>query len=148
MPLRECCRAASVRGGRAINKIEAPESRRWGKKLNSYPLPAVPGIAQKDHAALLFLLGLRMNQDEHLPVVDFVLQQQQSAVRVHHHGFANLFELAAIVPASLRLNAHLVKDASATSRRGESNFAHTPILGRPGRCVNRTVGLMFPTRKQ
>src|ERR1700736_2792919 len=70
MLLRECCRAASVRGGRAINKIEAPKPRRWGKKLNSYPLPAVPGIAQKDHAALLLLLRLRMNQDEHLPVVD------------------------------------------------------------------------------
>ena len=74
--------------------------------------------------------------DQHLAVVDLMLQHQQAAVRVDHHGLASLAEFLAVVRAALCLHPHLVKYPPAAPGRGNSEFAHSPHVHRTRYAVN------------
>lgn len=102
--------------------------RRGRKKLNSHALPFVARIAQEHHAALLLLHRFGIRQDQHFALVDFMLEHEQGAVGVYDHGFARFAEFTAVVPTSVGLNPHFVKDASAAARRDKGHFAHTAIF--------------------
>jgi hypothetical protein len=59
-----------------------------------------------------------------------VLQQQQSAVRVHHHRLAGLAKFASVVPAPLRLHGHFVEHTPAAAWRGKCSVAHDTAMFR------------------
>jgi hypothetical protein len=118
----------SVVAQRSIRKLQPPKSRRRCQKLNSNPLPIVPGFAQKHHAALLLIIRVRIRQYDHLALIDFVLQQQQSAVRIDHQRLAHFAKFSSIVAAAGRLDSHLVKHAPAAAWRGKSSVRHAPIF--------------------
>jgi hypothetical protein len=58
-----------------------------------------------------------------------MLHHQQTAVRVHHHGLARLFELLPVVRAALRLQPHLVKRPTAATVGWRGCSVHTAIIG-------------------
>src|ERR1700687_3824039 len=60
-----------------------------------------------------------------------MLQRQEAALAVDDHGFARLAELLSVVPAALRLHAHLAKDARAPPGGGCSDFAHASCWNAP-----------------
>src|SRR6202521_567507 len=96
--------------------------RRWGEKFDPHALPLLPRIAQVDDSAFQLFLRLRVADDQHLPILDFILQKQQAAVGIDDHGFASLAEFAAIMAASLRLHAHPVKGPRAAPRAYRRRF--------------------------
>ena len=102
--------------------------RSWGEELDTYALAAIGRLTEIDDATLLLFLGFRVGEHQHFAVIDFVLEHQQSAVRVDHDGLADLFKLAAIVSAAGCLEAHPVKYASAAARRFVEDFRHTAIF--------------------
>ena len=109
------------------------------KKLNPHPLPVVPYLAYKHHPTFQFFLGDRVFQHNHLAVIHFILQQDQAAVRIDHHGIARFLEFLAIVRAALRLDANLVKNSCAAPGRHcrcRRHFAHTAIFDCPPPTVN------------
>lgn len=111
-------------------KFQSPKTRRWRQKLYPNPLSFFARLALVDDAALLIFQRFRVRQNQHLAVVNFVLQEQQPAVCVDHHGLASLLELLSIVRAALRLHSHLVKRSSAAPPQGCRCLAHTIIIGR------------------
>ncbi len=103
--------------------------RRRGQELHANPLPSFAGLALVHHPALLLFQGLRVRQDEHLAVVDLVLQHQQAAVRIHDNCFARLLKLFPIMRAALRLQSHLVKGPPAAPVCWRGCSVHTAIIG-------------------
>ena len=51
-------------------------------------------------------------------------QTEETAMHVYNHGFAGFPELAAVVGAALRLDAHPLKDACAAARDLKGCLAH------------------------
>jgi hypothetical protein len=120
--------------------------RRRGEKFDPHALPLLPGISQVDDPAFQLFLRLRVADNQHLPILHFMLQEQQTAVGIHDHGFAGLPEFAAIMAASLRLYAHLVKGPRAAPRRCRCDFAHNAIFKRAPHTVNGPAVQVFPIR--
>jgi signal transduction protein with GAF and PtsI domain len=114
---------------RQLTEFQAPKVRRWSEKLHANALPSFARLALVYDTALLFFQGLWVRQDEHLAVVDLVLQQQQAAMRIHDDGFTSFFEFLAIVRAALRLQANLVEGASAASVCRRCCSRHIAIIG-------------------
>ena len=98
-------------------EFHSPEARRGGEKLDAHTLSLVPGIAHVNDAAFLLFQRLRIGNHQHLTVVHLMLQQQQASVRVHHHGFAGLFEFFPVVRPALGLHTHFVEHSAAAPRR-------------------------------
>ena len=106
--------------------------RGWRQKFHADSLPAISRFSHENHAAFLFFQRLRMNQHQHLAIIHFIAQHQQSAMRVHHLRFAHFAKFPAIVAAPNSLQPHPVKDALASAGRGLQNFAHEPmVMGEP-----------------
>jgi hypothetical protein len=120
--------------------------RRWRQKFNPHALPLLPWIALVDDPAFQLFLRLRVADHQHLPILHFMLQQQQTAVRIDDHGFASLAEFAAILAASLRLHTHPVKHPRAAPRAYRRRFAHTAIFERAPHTVNCPSVQVFPIR--
>ena len=94
-------------------KIDSPEVWRWRQKLNSHPLPMTAGVTDKHDSAFQFFLRDGIFQDNHLAVIHFIVEVQQSAMRVYHDCLAYLAKLLSIVAAAVCFQAHLVEDALA-----------------------------------
>jgi hypothetical protein len=126
----------------AVGEFEAPKAGRRRQKLYADTLAVIVGLAQEDHTALLLFVGVGICQHDHLALIDFVLQQQQSAVRIHHHRLAGLAEFATIVPAPLRLHYHFVEHTSAAPWRDKCSVAHSTDMfkraRRAGQLTQRT----------
>ncbi len=120
--------------------------RRWSEKFDPHALPLLPWIALVDDSAFQLFLCLRVADDQHLPILDFMLQKQQTAVGIDDHSLASLAEFAAIMAASLRLHAHLVKDPPAAARACRCDFAHRAIFERHPHTVNCLYVQVFPNR--
>lgn len=120
-----CC----VAGRGQFAEFQSPKMRRRRQELHANSLAPLAGLSLKNHAALLLFQSFRVRQNEHFAVVDFVLQKQQPAVRVDHHGFARLFEFLSVMRAALRLYAHLVECPSAASVCRRRRLVHTAIIG-------------------
>jgi hypothetical protein len=115
---------------RQFAEFQTPEARRRRQKLHADPLSSIAGLALKNDAALLLFQGFRIRQNNHFAVVNLVLQKQQSAMRVHHHGLAGLFEFFSVVCPALCLHAHLVECAPAAPVCWRGCFIHTAIIER------------------
>src|SRR5260221_7469458 len=72
-----------------------------------------------------------MRKHQHLAVIDLVLQQDQRAVRVHHHGFACLAKFPPVMRAPVRLQPHLQESSSAASRWMGSGCIHASMFQPP-----------------
>src|SRR6266478_5063193 len=120
--------------------------RRRCEKLDPDALPLLPWIALVDDPAFQLFLCLRVAKDQHLPILDFMLQKQQTAVGIDDHGFTSLAEFAAILAAPLRLHAHFMKDPPAAPRACGCNFAHIAIFQWQTRSVNWPAVQVFPIR--
>jgi hypothetical protein len=114
--------------GRSFCKFHAPKSRRWTQKLNPHALAPLPRIAQKYDAAFQLFVRIRICEHQHLSLLDFVLQQEQPAMGIHHHGFAHFPESPPVEVSPCGLDSHLVKHAPAAPWRGESDLAHAVHL--------------------
>src|SRR5271155_1241997 len=121
-------REAALIRRRVLPKLQTPKSRRRTQELNAHTLALVSRIAQKHHPALQLLFRVRIGQHQHLSLLDFVLQQEQPAVRIHHHGFAHFAEFPPVVISPVHFYPHFVKHAPAAAWRGESSLAHASIL--------------------
>lgn len=116
--------------GREFAEFQSPEVRRGRQKFYADPLAPLARLSLKNHPAFLLFQGLRIRQNEHLAVIDLVLQQQQAAVRVHHNGLARLFEFLSVVRSALRLHTHLMEGPPASPVCGRSCLVHIAIIGR------------------
>src|SRR6267142_6867906 len=116
---------------RGVAEFHSPEARRGREKFDAHALPFVTRITQINDAAFLLFLRLRVGNHQHLSVVHLMLQRQEAALAVDDHGFARLAELLSVVPAALRLHAHLTKDARTPPGRGCSHFAHASCWNAP-----------------
>ena len=106
-----------IRGSSNFSKFQSPKTWRWRQELNANPLPLFARLALKDHPALLIFQRLRIRQNQHLAVVNLMLQQQQSPVCVDHHGLARLFEFLSVVRPALSLHFHFVEGPSTAPAR-------------------------------
>jgi len=111
-------------------EFQTPEAWRRRQKLHANSLPSLAGLPLIHHPALLLFQCLRVRQDDHLAVIDLMLQHQQPAVRVDHHGLASLFEFLSVVRAALCLHAHLVECPPAASVCWRRCRAHISIIER------------------
>jgi len=118
--------------------------RRWGQKLHTDALASFPRFTQIHHPAFLFFQSVRIDDHQHFAVVDLVFKHKQTAVAVYHHGLASLFELFSVVGPSLCLDAHPVKDASASAGTDRASLAHKAIIELPAKWVNCPSGQVFP----
>jgi len=115
---------------RQFAEFQTPEARRRRQKLHADPLSSIAGLSLKNDAALLLFQSFRIRQNNHFAVVNLMLQKQQSAMRVHHHGIAGLFEFFSVVRPALCLDAHLVECAPATPVCWRGCFVHTAMIER------------------
>jgi hypothetical protein len=115
-----------IRGGIVSQEVDTPKARGGRQKLNPDALAAFARIALKHHAALLLFLRFGMRQNQQFPIINFILEEQQSAVRVHHERFASLFKFAPIMGASMSFEAHFVEDAPAAPGRSFGGYVHSP----------------------
>lgn len=122
--------------------------RRRRQKLHSHANPFASAVTRKYDAALLLILRQRIHQDDRFPLVHFIVQHQQAAVRVHHHRLAHFAELTPVVPAPLRLQPHLVKDALASPGRSKCGLVHMLMMRLPLGSVNCPLGQVSPIVKQ
>jgi hypothetical protein len=120
--------------------------RRRGEKFDSHALPFLPWIAQVDDPAFQLFLRLRVADDQHLPILDFMLQEQQTAVGIDDYRFADLAEFAAIMAASLRLHAYFMKNPRAAPRAYRRGFTHKAIFERAPHTVNGPSVQVFRIR--
>src|SRR2546422_448836 len=132
---------------RGVAEFHSPEARRGREKFDAHTLPFVTRITQINDAAFLLFLRLRIGNHQHLSVVHLMLQHQEAAMAVDDLGFASFTELLSVVPAALRLHAHLMKHARASPGRGCCDLAHSPHLRTPpvlpSICPS---GQLFPNR--
>src|SRR5262249_36959737 len=128
-------------------KIDAPEMRCRCQEFHAYAHAASSAVAQVHNAALLFLLGFRVDQHQDFPIIDFVPEHQQAAVRAYDQCLAHLAELAPVMNAAERLQPHAVKYALAAAVPGLEYFGHAPIMRRLHYLVNCPAGRVFPNCK-
>lgn len=118
------------------------------QKLHPYTNPLASAFPGKHDSALLLVLRQRIHQDDRFPLVHFIVQHQQAAVRVHHHRLAHFAEFPSIVRAPLRLQPHLVKDALASPGRSKCRLVHMHMMRLPPGRVNCPLGQVSPNLKQ
>ena len=135
------CVSAARRG--QLAEFQTPKARRRRQKLHADPLSSIAGLSLIHHAALLLFQGFRIRQNDHFAVVNLVLQHQQSAMRVHHHGLAGLFEFLSVVRAALclrrascgmRARCACVLERLFRSYRHHRTLQQTPSTGPQDRC--------------
>jgi len=113
-----------------LAEFQSPEARRRRQKLHANPLTSLAGLPLIYNAAFLLFQCLRVRQDDHLAVIDLMLQHQQPAVRVDHHGLARFFKLLAVMRTALGLHAYLVEGPPAASVCWRRCSVHTAIIER------------------
>jgi hypothetical protein len=106
---------AWIRSTLTCFKIDSPEVGCRGQKLNPNSLSVIPGISNEHHAAFQFFLRDRIFEDNHLAIVQLVVEVQQPTMSVHHHGFTNLAKFLPVVASPVSFQPHLVKDALASA---------------------------------
>lgn len=112
-------------------KINSPEMRSRCQELHAYANALAPTVSQVHNPAFLFFLGFGIHQYQHLPVVHFMPQVQQPAMRANHQSFAHLAKLPPLMAAPQGLQPHLVEHALAASLRALSEFSHALIFASP-----------------
>jgi len=119
-----------------------------GQKLHSHADSLASAITRKHDSALLLILRQWIHQDDRFALVYFVVQHQQTAMRVHHHRLTHLTEFSPVVAASLRLHPHLVKDALASPGRRKCGLIHMLMMRFTLGPVNCPLGQVSPIVKQ
>ena len=107
-----------LRTSRTCVEINAPEVRRGSQELHTDAIAAVATFAEEHNTALLFFLSLGIDQYEHLAVVDFVAEIQETTMGANHESLASLAKLPTLMAAPEGLQTHLVKDALAPTGTG------------------------------
>jgi len=123
-------RRVPAAGRGQLPKFQSPKMWRRRQKLHANPLSLFARFSLIHHPALLVFQRFRVRQDEHLAVINLVFQEEQTAMRVHHHGFASLLELLSAVRAAVGLHAHLMKRPPAAPVCWRRCSAHTAIIER------------------
>ena len=113
----------------AVAAVYAPKVRGWREKFDAHALAPLARLALVDDAAFLLFLSFGVDEDEHFAVVDFVLQEKETAVRADDDGFAGFLEFAAVVGAAFGAKAHFVEDASAATRVLGDDVVHKSMVG-------------------
>src|SRR5262249_39899407 len=124
-------------------EVHSPEMRRRRQKFNADALAPIAWFTQENDAAFLLFLRSRIFEDKHFAVFNLVLEQQQTTVRVHHHGLASFAELLPVVVLPRRLHRHPAEDPRASSRRSECSFGHSSILKVQRGYVNREAYWLY-----
>jgi len=117
------------------------------QKLNSHADSLASAVTRKHDSTLLLILRQWIYQHDRFALVHFIVQHQQTAVRVHHHRLAHLTEFSPIVPASLRLHTHLVKEALASPGGRKCGLVHMLMMRFTLGPVNCPLGQVSPIVK-
>lgn len=98
------------------------------QELDAHPDSLASTFTRKHDSAFLLILRQRIHEDNRLPLIHFVSQQEQATVCVYHQRFAHFAEFPPVVPAPLCLEPHFVKDALASARRGKGRVIHVLMM--------------------
>ena len=109
-------------------KFHTPEMRAWREELHSNSCPLIRSISHINDTAFLFFFGGGIHQHKLGAKIEFLLQIEESAVRIDYDGLAVFAKFAACVTLAFGLDRNAREDARATTLAA-------------GFCLDRHMGL-------